>query len=68
MSNFESAMCEPSRKRVDPVEALYAFDAGLNLPISSGCQRRVGLKGVHVVQSDADKNQLSPTSVWARLD
>ena len=51
-----------------PVEALYAFDAGLNLPISSGCQRRVGLKGVYVVQFDADKNQLSPTSVWARLD
>jgi len=58
-----------SRKKfVDAVEEMYAFDAGLNQPISYGSQRRTGLLGAHVVKLDTDNKRLSPTGTWVRLD
>ena len=55
-------------KFVDAIEEMYAFDAGLNRPISYGSQRRTGLRGAYVVKFDTQQKRLSSTGTWVRLD
>ena len=55
-------------KVVKSIEDLYAYDVGLNRPISYGSQRRIGLLGAHIVKLDKAQNRLSPTGVWVKLD
>ena len=55
-------------KFVDAIEEMYAFDAGLNRPISYGSQRRTGLRGAYVVKFDTRQKRLSSTGTWIRLD
>jgi ABC-type branched-subunit amino acid transport system substrate-binding protein len=55
-------------KFVDAIEEMYAFDAGLNRPISYGSQRRTGLRGAYVVNFDTQQNRLKSTGTWVRLD
>lgn len=56
------------KKFVGAIEELYAFDAGLNRPISYSSQRRTGLHGAYVVKIDSENKSLSPTGTWVRLD
>ena len=56
------------KKLVDALEQLYAFDAGLNRPVSFSSQRRVGLQGAFVVRLDVKNRKLVSTDTWIRLD
>ena len=56
------------KKFVDAIEAMYAFDAGLNRAISYGSQRRTGLRGAYVVNFDTQQKRLKSTGTWIRLD
>lgn len=56
------------KKLVSAIEELYAFDAGLNRPVSFSSQRRTGLRGAYMVRLDTEKKRLSPTGTWVKLD
>jgi ABC-type branched-subunit amino acid transport system substrate-binding protein len=56
------------KKLVEAIEQLYAFDAGLNQPVSFSSRRRIGLRGAHVVRLDVRNNRLVSTDTWIRLD
>ena len=56
------------KKLVSAIEELYAFDAGLNRPVSFSSQRRTGLRGAYVVRLDSENKRLSSTGTWVGLD
>ncbi len=56
------------KKLVGAIEELYAFDAGLNKPVSFSSQRRTGLLGAYVVKLDTKNKRLHATGTWVRLD
>jgi hypothetical protein len=55
-------------KLLDEIEKLYAFDVGLNRPLTFGSRHRVGLRGAYIVRFDAGKRRLVATDTWVRLD
>jgi ABC-type branched-subunit amino acid transport system substrate-binding protein len=56
------------KKLVAAIEEMYAFDAGLNQPISYSSQRRTGLQGAYLVNFDMQQKRLSSSGTWIRLD
>jgi hypothetical protein len=56
------------RKLIDEIEKLYAFDAGLNRPLTFGSRYRVGLRGAHIVRLDVANRRLVATDTWVGLD
>jgi len=56
------------QKFVAAVEQIYAFDVGLNQPVSYGSRRRTGVLGAYMVKLDSSNKRLSPTGKWIRVD
>lgn len=56
------------KKLVDEIEKFYAFDAGLNRPVTFGSQRRIGLRGAYIVRLDADSGNPVATDTWIQLE
>ena len=55
-------------KLLDEIEKLYAFDVGLNRPLTFGSRHRVGLRGAYIVRFDVGKRRLVATDTWVSLD
>jgi len=55
-------------KLLDEIEKFYAFDVGLNRPLTFGSRHRVGLRGAYIVRFDVAKRRLVATDTWVSLD
>jgi ABC-type branched-subunit amino acid transport system substrate-binding protein len=56
------------KKLVTAMEEFYAFDAGLNRPVSFTRQRRIAMNGAYIVRLDAASRRLIATDNWIGLD